>query len=222
MSHRRGEYGRLPGVDQIDVSTMLLEFLLKEIRVLGGVESQESRTKASGKGCLWLSDTSFSSSHLGSVTGQEVIHRLSRGKLGDGREDTVRIAGEEEDGVGMVAKGLRLVVGNVVDGVGDTAILSLLSVEVIHFLGDRIDHNILEKSIALDGTVDIWLRLLGEVDGLGVASSFKVENSLVVPSMLIVTDELATEKCEDGKRERKVAYCGSAERVVLPVPERPK
>jgi hypothetical protein len=201
----------------------LLEFVLKEIGVLGGVESQECGTKASGEGGLWLSDASFSSSNLGGVAREEVVHGLARGELGDRREDAIGIAGEEEDSVGVVAQRLGLVVGDVVDWIGHTAVLSLLGIEEIHFLGHGIDGHVLEESIALDGSVDVWLSLLRKIDGLGVASSFKVEDPLVVPPMLVVTDELAAEGDETvGRGRGGESYLGSAERVVLPVPERPK
>ena len=54
---------------------------------------------------------------------------------------------------------------------------------------------VLEESITCDSTVDVWLRLLVEVDNLSVATTFEVEHTLVVPSVLIVTDQLTLRIC---------------------------
>ena len=43
----------------------------------------------------------------------------------------------------------------------------------------------------LDGVVDIGLLLLGEVDALGIAAAFEVEDAVIGPAVLVVTDELA-------------------------------
>jgi hypothetical protein len=152
-----------------------------------------------------------------------VVHGLARGEFGDRREDTIGIAGEEEDSVGVVSKGLLLVVGDVVDRIGDTTILSLLGVVKVDLFGDGVDHHILQECIASNGSIDIWLSLLGEADGLGVAASFKVEDTFVVPAVFVVTDQLAAVEGETGESEQVgCTYWGSAESVVLPVPERPK
>jgi hypothetical protein len=54
---------------------------------------------------------------------------------------------------------------------------------------------VLEESVTCDSTVDVWLRLLVEVDNLSVATTFEVEHTLVVPSVLIVTDQLTLRVC---------------------------
>ena len=54
---------------------------------------------------------------------------------------------------------------------------------------------VLEKSVTCDSAVDVWLRLLVEVDNLSVATTFEDEHTLVVPSVLIVTDQLTLRVC---------------------------
>ena len=49
--------------------------------------------------------------------------------------------------------------------------------------------NVLKESVFLDCLVDIRLRLRIEVDNLCVAAAFIVEDSLVIPAVLIVTDK---------------------------------
>ena len=48
---------------------------------------------------------------------------------------------------------------------------------------------VLEESVAADSLVDIWLRNWVEVDNLCVAATLVVEYALVVPTVLVVTDE---------------------------------
>ena len=41
----------------------------------------------------------------------------------------------------------------------------------------------------MDGAVNIRLSLFGEIDGLRVAAALEVEDTILVPTMLVVTDE---------------------------------
>ena len=52
-----------------------------------------------------------------------------------------------------------------------------------------INCNVLEESVAADSLVDIWLRNWVEVDNLSVSTTFVVEYTLVIPTVLVVTDE---------------------------------
>ena len=75
-----------------------------------------------------------------------------------------------------------------VDRVGNTGVLgNALVVEVDHAV--LVNGYVLEESITPDGTVDIRLRLLVELDDLRIAATLEVEHALVVPAVLVVTDE---------------------------------
>ena len=54
---------------------------------------------------------------------------------------------------------------------------------------------VLKKSVTFDCVVDIWLRFFVKVDNLSVASTFKVEYSVVIPSVLIITDQETLRIC---------------------------
>ena len=70
-----------------------------------------------------------------------MVHGLAGGELGHGGQDTVGVA-RQEDGVGRVASlGAGLVVGDVVDRVGNTAVLRLVLVEVVGDLRVESDAN---------------------------------------------------------------------------------
>ena len=48
---------------------------------------------------------------------------------------------------------------------------------------------VLKKSVSLDRIVDVRLRLFVKVDNLSVASTLEVEYSVVIPAVLVITDE---------------------------------
>ena len=130
------------------------------------------------------------------------------------------VARKKDDAVG-VAGHLRLVpVFNVVDRVRHAAVLRLGRVKVVDVA--VVDGIVLEQGVRLDGAVDLGLVLLREVDGLCVAASFKVENAVVVPSVLVVSDQKALWICRqrglsrarEAKEERRVAVLADVGRAV--------
>ena len=88
--------------------------------------------------------------------------------------------------------------------VGDAGVLGLgVAVEVDDTV--VVGHHVLEQGVALDCAEDLRLILGREIDALGVAPSLEVEDAVVVPAVLVVTDELA------GGVGRKGGLAGSGE-----------
>ena len=54
---------------------------------------------------------------------------------------------------------------------------------------------VLKKSISSDCVVDIRLRILVKIDNLSVASTLEVEYAVVIPAVLIITDEKTLRIC---------------------------
>ena len=81
-----------------------------------------------------------------------------------------------------------------VDRVRYTSILCYALVSEIN-LSVLIQCNILKKSVTNDCIVDIRLRFFVKVDNLSIASTFKVEYSVVIPAMLVITDEESLRIC---------------------------
>lgn len=102
-----------------------------------------------------------------------------------------------------------LSVGNILNRVGATSVLKDADVVIIRNSGNRTVDDILKDAAIFDGVENIRLLLRREVDALGITSALNVEDTIVRPHMLVVTDEMRR-------------LLGSAESVVLPVPERPK
>ena len=74
------------------------------------------------------------------------------------------------------------------DGIAYASVLGDALVGEVN-LAVLVNRHVLEKSVALDGTVDVRLVLLGEVDDLGIAAAFEVEHAFIVPTMLVVANE---------------------------------
>ena len=81
-----------------------------------------------------------------------------------------------------------------VDWVGNTGVLGYALISEID-LSFFIQSNVLKQSVSLDCIVDIWLRILIQVDNLSVASAFKVEYAIVIPAVLIITDQQTLRIC---------------------------
>ena len=116
---------------------------------------------------------------LGLLTGEDV-YRRKHAECVSAEEDNVLGSGTGRDRTNNVV--------DVLDGVGHTGVLC-------HALVGEIDGgvftngNVLEKSVALDGVVDIGFGFFVEVDNLCVAAAFKVEHAVVVPAVFVVTDK---------------------------------
>ena len=95
---------------------------------------------------------------------------------------------------------------DVVDRVGNTCVLCYALVSEVD-LALSIKCYVLKKSVSLDRIVDVRLRLFVKVDNLSVASTLEVEYSVVIPAMLVITDQ------------ETLRICG---KCCLTVPERPK
>ncbi len=75
-----------------------------------------------------------------------------------------------------------------VDGVAYAGVLGNALVSEVD-LAVSVNSNVFEKSVASDSVVDIGFAFLVEVDDLGVAAAFVVEDTVVVPAVFVVTDE---------------------------------
>ena len=54
-----------------------------------------------------------------------------------------------------------------------------------------VERDVFEKCIALDGAVNIRLCMHIEIDDFCIAAALKVKDAVIIPAMLIVTDEKA-------------------------------
>ena len=76
-----------------------------------------------------------------------------------------------------------------VDWVRNTSVLSYALISEVN-LTILVNCYVLEESVTCDSAIDVWLRLLVKVDNLSIATTLIVEDTLVIPSVLVITDEL--------------------------------
>ena len=58
-----------------------------------------------------------------------------------------------------------------------------------------IKSNVFKESVSLNCVVDIRFRFLIKVDNLSVAAAFKVEYTVVIPAVFVITDEKSLRVC---------------------------
>jgi hypothetical protein len=109
-----------------------------------------------------------------------VVAGLFRSKLADRGEHTESVTGQHNDVGGLAVNDTRhLSVGDKFDRVCAAGILRDTDVVVFGNTVQWVVDNVLEDTAVLDGVENIGLLLGGEVDALGVASTFDVENTSV-------------------------------------------
>ena len=102
------------------------------------------------------------------------------------------------------ARGVR----DEVERIGRTRILCLRTVVEIHLAGILVEHAVLEHGAeALAGGIDLGLGFLRQLDALGVAAAFEIEDAVRAPAVLVVADQRALRV----GRQRRLAGAGKAE-----------
>ena len=153
------------------------------------MEFQECLAEASRESRSWLSDAAFSTCKLSSEAREEVVLGLLWSKDRYWRKHAECVSRQEDYVLSSWSRATWLDVVDVVDWVRNASVLgSRLVVEVNLAVGSN--SYVFEEGVALDSTVDVRFVLLREADNLGVAATFEVEYTVVVPTVFVVTDEL--------------------------------
>src|SRR5579862_4535084 len=77
-----------------------------------------------------------------------------------------------------------------VDRICGARILRLAVVVVVGNTRVRIERYVLEHTAEAQRIPDLRLVLLGELDALGIASAFEVEDTVGAPSVLVIADQV--------------------------------
>ena len=137
-----------------------------------------------------------------------MVARLLRGKLRDWGQHTVRVASEHNDVLwGALDVAGYPGIGNKLNRVCATRVLRDGDVIVVGLAVCYVEDDILEDGAEADGIVDLWLLLSGEVDALGVATTFDVEDASIRPYVLVVANKLSSWV----RREGRLARTGETE-----------
>src|SRR5690625_1033759 len=107
----------------------------------------------------------------------------------------------------MAADTRDLGVGDEVDGIRRARVLRDRGIGVIALARLLVIYHVLEHGAEADRAVDLGLLLGRKIDGLGVAPPFDVEDTVVGPAMLVVSDQTPARV----GRQRGLAGAGEAE-----------
>lgn len=149
----------------------------------------EGLSVARGEGDGGLSDADFGTGGLGCVSTDEVVHNLFLGQLRNRRENAKSIASKQNDVLGVSSNGGDLSIGDEFEGIGATGVLSDRNVVVVNLAILLVKDDILQDGSEPDSSENFRLFLLCEIDALGIAATLNVENSVVCPDVLVITDQ---------------------------------
>ena len=76
-----------------------------------------------------------------------------------------------------------------VNWVRHTTVLGLRNVVVIDLLRRSIDRDILKHSTRFNCIINVRFILDRQVNGFCIASTLEIEDSIIIPSMLIISDQ---------------------------------
>ena len=153
------------------------------------MQLQECLAEACGEGRCRLCDSTLGSCKLCSKSGQEVVLSLLRRQNGYRRKYAECVCGQE-DNVLRVRTGRNNIyilrdLLDVINRVRYTCILCNTLICEVN-LAVLVQSYVLQKSVSLDGIVDIRLRLFVQVDNLCIAAALEVEYAVVVPAVLVM------------------------------------
>ena len=108
------------------------------------MEREEGVAEAGREGRLRVGDSHDSSSNGSGVAGDEVVHGLGVGELADGWQDTKGIASQEDNVLGMATNSWDLDIGDVLEWVRASGILSNTNILIVHLVSTFKEANILK------------------------------------------------------------------------------
>lgn len=121
-----------------------------------------------------------------------MVAGLFRGQSANGRKNTKGIACQHDDVGGLTVDNTRdLSIGDKLNRVGATSVLSDADIVIIRNSGNRAVDDILKDAAKFDGIENVRFFLGREIDALGVTSAFNVKDTSVRPDVFVVTDEKA-------------------------------
>src|SRR6476661_3638116 len=78
---------------------------------------------------------------------------------------------------------------NIINRIGHTCIFGQRAISVIGFAGLLIQNNVFTDRTETHRIIDLRLMFPGEVDTLGITAALEIEDTIISPTMLIITDQ---------------------------------
>ena len=176
-------------VYEIYLCVVLLDLLAQHLSILLCRQRHERLAEQCGECGCRLCDADLCTSYLGGEAGNELIHSSFLGKTADRRQNAEGVSCQEDDNCGDTANAGNCCIGDVLDRIADSGVLSKSSVVIVRLSCIGVDNNVLYERTELDSIVDLGLALSAEVDALSIAAALDVEHAVLRPAVLVVADE---------------------------------
>src|SRR5690554_5694253 len=205
------------GVDQEYLAAELVNTLHQQLGVNAGRAREEGCAEAGREGGLELGGRAhFGGAHQRGVTTQEVVRSGFAAQYRYRRQNAGHVAGQEDDVRRFTGTVLDHALLDVLQRVGTAGVFGQGNVGVIRLAGFQVDHYVLDDGAETDGVPDDRLVLLAQVDALGVATAFDVEDSAGAPAVLVITNQVTVRVCRQGglagagQAEEQAGFAGFA------------
>ena len=198
-----------PVLTRVSFCSALFHFLNKFFCVFCRMQFKECLSEASRECRCRLCDSTLCTSKFSCESRQEIVLSLSSCQDRYWRKYSESVCGQEDYVLSCRCRRNRANdVFNVVDRIRYTSILCYALISEIN-LSFCIKCYVLKKSVTFDRIVDVRLRFFVKVDNFSVASAFEVEYTVVIPAVLVITDQETFRVCGkscftcSGKTERR-------------------
>ncbi len=171
------------------------------------MEFKEGLTEASGERGRRLGYSAFGTCQFSGKAGKEVVLGLFGRKNRYGRKHAERVCGKEYNV--LRCRSCRNRTNDILDvvyRVRNTGVLRNALIREI-YLAVLVQSYVLEKCVTFNCVVDIGFGVFVEVDNFCIATAFKVEYAVVIPTMFVISDEEAFRV----GRKRRLARAGKSE-----------
>lgn len=119
-----------------------------------------------------------------------MVDGLLLGKFGNWRQDSLRIAGQEDDVLGVRPNPTLFHILQVINRETGSSVLSQSGIVEIELPTTSVKVCVLDQRAKLYRVVNLWFDVLHQIVDLCVTPSFKVENALRPPANFVVPDNL--------------------------------
>ena len=171
------------------------------------MKRQEGTTEASREGRHRFRDTEFGTGNLGGVTGQEVVFGLLVSKDRHGRQYTISVIRQEDHFLGIRATGDGFDdVFDVVHRIRDTRVLRSRRITKLALALFVHDH-VFKQCVTTNGVINVGFMHRIQIDHLCIATAFVIEDTFIVPTVFVVTDQEALRV----SRQRRLTRTGQTE-----------
>lgn len=179
------------GINKPDIDLVMMDLVSQHLGILCRMPNKERLPKASREGGSGLTNSLLGTSNLGSISTNKVVHSLSSIELAHGRKHTKRVTSQHDNVLGMPSHARNPGVRDKLDWIGTPGVLGDRAVVKVDFTGDVVNNDVLKDTAKLDCIKDLGFLVSGEINALGVTSTLNVEDSVISPAVLIITNEVS-------------------------------